>query len=175
MPVGVCKDRLADALARFGRVPIVKRAVVVRSDELADHPGRDAPYWSAGGLVHDRAGRVLLVQHTASSRWGTAWATPGGFLEDGETTVDGFLREVREEVGLGIDAPRLMRIFNETLTDGAEVRHGYFAQFVGRAATLEVRCGPGIHEARWFDQLPEDMAFRPDYVDDFERIRQARF
>ncbi|HKW43583.1 MAG TPA: hypothetical protein VJP06_05280 [Thermoplasmata archaeon] len=52
---GVCKDRLADAFERFGRVEIEKRRIRVPSD----HPilRRDEePFWSAGGWF--TAGKV---------------------------------------------------------------------------------------------------------------------
>lgn len=156
-------------------MPIVRRTVVVRPGDLAEVRGDEPPYWASGGLLHDAEGRVVLVRHAAESRWGDAWLTPGGLLEEGETTVEGLRREVHEEVGLEVVDPRLTRIFNETLTDGARVRHGYFAQFVGRAGSGDVRLGRGIREAAWFDELPDDMAYRADYEGDFRALRDARF
>src|SRR2546427_4173152 len=85
---GICKDRLADAFERFGRVPIEKRKLVVPPDHSAFRAAED-PFWSAGGLVHDGRGRVLLIRHVLGAGWGDAWVTPGGRLEEGETTVDG--------------------------------------------------------------------------------------
>jgi ADP-ribose pyrophosphatase YjhB (NUDIX family) len=173
--VGTCRDRLADAIERFGRVPIVKRTITVHPDDPALSLDGEAPYWAAGGLVHDGQGRVLLLRHEAPSRWGDAWVTPGGRLEEGETTVDGFRRETFEEVEVEVTDPALTRIFNETLTDGARVRHGYFAQFTARAGSDAVTPGRGVREARWFEALPESLAFREDYVEDFRRLRDARF
>src|SRR2546426_3203134 len=105
---GVCKDRLADAFDRFGRVPIEKRKLVVPPDHSAFRAAED-PFWAAGGLLHDGRGRVLLIRHVAAAGWGDAWLTPGGRLEEGETTVDGLRREVREEVGLDVTEPVLDR------------------------------------------------------------------
>lgn len=169
---GVCKDRLADAFARFGRVPIEKRRIVVSRD----HPIfgiTEEPFWSAGGLVHDGQRRVLLVRHPSESGWGEAWVTPGGRLEEGETTVDGFRREVREEVGLDVIEPLLTCILQQTLEDGSRARHGYFAQFIARASGMDFRPGRGVIEARWFDHLPQTLAFRDDYLRDFEQIPRA--
>ena len=169
---GVCKDRLADAFARFGRVPIEKRRIAVPPD----HPIfriDEEPFWSAGGLLHDGQRRVLLIRHLPGSGWGDAWVTPGGRLEEGETTLDGFHREVREEVGLDIVEPSLTRILQQTLEDGSRARHGYFAQFIARASSIAVRTGAGVVEVEWFDHLPPELAFRDDYVADFERIRRA--
>ena len=172
MAIGVCKDRLADAFERFGRVPIEKR----RIDLPPGHPAmriEDDPFWSAGGLVHDSRRRILLVRHSPEKGWGDAWVTPGGLLEEGETVLDGLRREVREEVGLEVGEPNLTRILQQTLTDATRVRHGYFAQFVVQAVSADVRPGRGIQEARWFDHLPETLAFREDYRRDFETLRRG--
>jgi len=83
---------------------------------------------------------------------------------------------VREEVGVDVLEPVLTRILQQTLSDGSRVRHGYFAQFVGRAASIEPRPGPDVLEARWFETLPADLAFREDYLADFARfVRPATF
>jgi 8-oxo-dGTP pyrophosphatase MutT (NUDIX family) len=172
---GVCKDRLADAFERFGRVPIEKRQILVPPDHAAFGWEED-PFWSAGGLIHDGRGHVLLIRHAPASGWGDKWVTPGGRLEQGETTVDGLRREVREEVGLDIVDPNLTRILQQTLSDGVRVRHGYFAQFVAKASSEAPRPAPDVQEARWFDALPANLAFREDYVGDFSRfVRAATF
>jgi len=171
--VGACRDRLADAFERFGRVPIERRTLIVSADHPIFRRRTREPFWAAGGLVHDGHGRVLLLRHTPDRGWGTAWVTPGGRLREGETTLDGFLREVREETGLEVVDVRLTRIFQQNLTDTNRVRHGYFAQFIARAASLVVRPGPDVLEARWFERIPEDLAFREDYLQDFESIARG--
>ncbi len=169
--VGACKDRLAEAIARFGRVPIEKRAVGVDAGHPVFRRAEPALFWSAGGLIHDGRGRVLLLRHVPSKGWGDAWLTPGGRLEEGETVLDGLRREVREEVGLEIREPILTRILQQNLTDGRRVRHGYFAQFLARADSADPRPGADVRELRWFDALPVDLAFRNDYAEDFRRLR----
>jgi len=168
--VGVCKDRLAEAFERFGRVPVVKKTETVPRDHPIFLLDETVPWWAAGGLVHDGRGRVLLLRHVPSKGWGDFWLTPGGKLEEGETVLQGFEREVREEVGIEITEPTLTRILQQNLTDGLRSRHGYFAQFLARAARPEVRPGVDVLEAGWFDVLPLDMAFREDYVEDFRRV-----
>ena len=170
---GGCKDRLAEAFARFGRVPVLKKMETVP----ADHPifqldGR-VPWWAAGGLLHDGRGQVLLLRHIPSKGWGDVWLTPGGKLEEGETVLEGFEREVREEVGVAVTDPVLTRILQQNLTDGSRVRPGYFAQFLARVADETVRPGPDVLEARWFERLPEAMAFRGDYLEDLRVLRQS--
>ncbi|HUZ39244.1 MAG TPA: NUDIX hydrolase [Streptosporangiaceae bacterium] len=52
---------------------------------------------SAGALIYDRAGRLLILKPTYKS----GWTIPGGVMEaDGETPWEACQREVREECGL---------------------------------------------------------------------------
>jgi ADP-ribose pyrophosphatase YjhB (NUDIX family) len=72
------------------------------ADELADVvPAIPA---SAGALIFDRAGRLLILKPTYKS----GWTIPGGVMEaDGETPWEACRREVREECGLEVSAGRL--------------------------------------------------------------------
>jgi len=59
---------------------------------------------SAGALVFDRAGRLLILKPTYKS----GWTIPGGVMEaDGETPWEACQREVREETGIEVHAGRL--------------------------------------------------------------------
>jgi 8-oxo-dGTP diphosphatase len=163
---------MADAFTKFGRVPIVRRTRVAPSDDPAFRVRSRAPFWAAGGLIHDGRGRIVLVRLGRSGAKGQ-WFTPGGLLEKGETTDGGLRREVREEIGLELSDPVLTRIIHETLTDGQRARHGYFAQFIARAPLVDLRPGHEVVEARWFGELPQDMAFRDDYEGDFAEVCRA--
>jgi len=170
--VGVCKDRLAEAFEHFGRVPIVKKTETIPPEHPIFSLDESVPWWASGGLLHDGRGRVLLLRHVPSKGWGDVWLTPGGKLEEGETVLEGFEREVREEVGIRVSDPVLTRIIQQNLTDGARVRHGYFAQFLAKAIGDAPRPAADVLEVRWFDVLPEEMAFRSDYLEDFRRVRR---
>jgi len=54
--------------------------------------------FSAGGLVFDDDGRVLLIR-ARDLRNRPVWTLPKGTLITGETSLDAALREVREETG----------------------------------------------------------------------------
>jgi 8-oxo-dGTP pyrophosphatase MutT (NUDIX family) len=59
---------------------------------------------SAGAMVFDRQGRLLILKPTYKS----GWTIPGGVMEaDGETPWDACRREVREETGIVVTAGRL--------------------------------------------------------------------
>jgi 8-oxo-dGTP diphosphatase len=59
---------------------------------------------SAGALVFDKAGRLLILKPTYKS----GWTIPGGVMEaDGETPWEACRREVREECGIELRTGRL--------------------------------------------------------------------
>ena len=62
---------------------------------------------SAGALIFDRDGRLLIVNPTYKAHW----TIPGGVMEaDGETPWEACRREVFEEVGLRMDKGRLVAV-----------------------------------------------------------------
>ena len=58
-----------------------------------------------GAVVHDAAGRLLLIQRGHDPHRG-AWSLPGGRIERGESPEDAVVREVREETGLAVQPVR---------------------------------------------------------------------
>jgi 8-oxo-dGTP pyrophosphatase MutT (NUDIX family) len=54
--------------------------------------------FSAGGLVLDDAGRVLLIR-ARDLRQQPVWTLPKGALQPGESSAEAALREVQEETG----------------------------------------------------------------------------
>jgi len=84
--------------------------VVVTSDGMqAAQPGPEdgalpAIPVSAGALIFDRAGRLLILKPTYKS----GWTIPGGVMEaDGETPWEACRREVHEECGIEVRHGRL--------------------------------------------------------------------
>src|SRR3954468_10365664 len=60
---------------------------------------------TAGAVVSDEGGRVLLLRHVL--RKGSGWGVPGGFLNAGEQPEAAVRRELREETGLELDSVEL--------------------------------------------------------------------
>ena len=60
----------------------------------------------AAALV-DPAGRVLVQQRPAGKQMAGLWEFPGGKVEPGETPEAALVRELAEELGIGVDADAL--------------------------------------------------------------------
>jgi ADP-ribose pyrophosphatase YjhB (NUDIX family) len=56
-----------------------------------------------GAVVHDAAGRLLLIRRGTEPGRGL-WSVPGGRVEPGEALTAAIEREVREETGLRVRA-----------------------------------------------------------------------
>jgi ADP-ribose pyrophosphatase YjhB (NUDIX family) len=100
--------------------------------------------------------RVLLCRRNIEPRYGL-WTLPAGFMEMGESTEAGALRETDEEAGARIELEGLFTLLNV-------VRIGQ-VHFFYRARLLHTDFNPGPEtiEARLFreDEVPwEQLAFR---------------
>lgn len=64
---------------------------------------------SARAIVHDAAGRVLLVRRRDNGHW----VMPAGSLELGESILECLQREVKEESGLDVVSATLIAVYSE--------------------------------------------------------------
>lgn len=55
------------------------------------------PVATVGGLIFNDAGEALLLR---THKWSGLWGMPGGKIKYGETAVEAFIREVKEETNL---------------------------------------------------------------------------
>ena len=108
------------------------------------------------GTVPAWGDQVLLCRRNIEPRYGL-WTLPAGFLELGETTADGAIRETVEEAGAHIALEGLYTVLNV-------VRVGQLHLFY-RARLLDTVFAPGPEtiEAQLFDEAAvpwETLAFR---------------
>ena len=100
--------------------------------------------------------KVLLCRRAIEPRWGK-WTLPAGFMELGETTVEGAARETDEEAGAQIEMGALFTLLN--VRQVGQVHLYYLARLTSDAFR------PGVEslEARLFseDEIPwDELAFR---------------
>ena len=107
---------------------------------------------TAGAVVQDEEGRVLLLHHRY--RAGSGWGIPGGFLEKGEQPEEALRRELREEVGLEVEDAEIA--FARTLPKAGQVEIIFRARARGRAESQSAE----IKSAGWFalDRLPPELS-----------------
>ena len=104
-------------------------------------------YGAAGLLVHDETAGVLLQHRAEWSHFGGTWGLPGGARHEGESAVDGAVREAGEEAG--VPAGSLELDFTSTLDLGywsyvtVVTRAAVpFQPVIGDAESLELRWVP---------------------------------
>ncbi len=133
---------------------------------------------AARALVLDADDRVLLVQFRRPVGDETWWGTPGGGIDEGETTEAALRRELREEVGLDEFelGPLLYEHLGEFSWAGALYRQRN-ATFLVRVHAHEPRATidlteEGVADVRWWtlDELEASTEqFAPD--DFVDRLR----
>lgn len=111
------------------------------------------------GCIAEWEGRVLLCRRAIEPRYGY-WTLPAGFMENGETTHQGAIRETLEEANARVQVKALYTLF-----DLPRINQIYM-MFRGRL--LDPEFGPGGEslEVKLFDrhQVPwQDLAFRVMY------------
>ncbi len=107
-PVPLDRDTIAARLTGFPRV-------------AASRPELRQAAVAVCVTIHDGAPSLLLTRRAARLRAHAGqWALPGGRLDAGETTAEGALRELAEEVGLDLGPDAVLGLLDDYVT-----RSGY--------------------------------------------------
>ena len=110
-------------------------------------------------LIED--GSRILLQNRTKKDW-QGYALPGGHVEAGESFVDAVTREMREETGLEIIAPRLAGVKQFPIKNGRYVVLLFKAtEWTGNVRSSEEG------EMKWFEY--QDLS-KVKTVDDLEEL-----
>ncbi|WP_145321699.1 NUDIX hydrolase [Paenibacillus xylanexedens] len=104
---------------------------------------------SAGGIVEDGTGNILLVKAHDDG-----WVYPGGITEVGENLIDGVIREIKEESGIDAMVSHLISVVSNTTShkwyDGVtDVPTKVMFDFVCKAVGGELATSNETSECRW--------------------------
>jgi ADP-ribose pyrophosphatase YjhB (NUDIX family) len=108
------------------------------------------------GTVPVWEGRILLCRRAIEPRYDT-WTLPAGFMELGETTAIGALRETHEEAGAEIELGEMYTVIDVPNVDQVHI------YYLARALSPKLDPGPESLEARYFEpaDIPWDnLSFR---------------
>ena len=110
-------------------------------------------------LIED--GDRILLQNRVKNDW-HGYALPGGHVEPGESVVDAVIREMKEETGLTVLAPRLVGVKQFPIESGRYL----VLLFKATHCTGELRSSEEGH-MEWieYSRLPELQT-----VDDFDEL-----
>ncbi len=117
---------------------------------------------TAGALVEDEEGRVLLARRAAEPFKGY-WDIPGGFLDEGEHPLDGVRRELREETGLEVEPLEFLGAWMDRYGGDSTAEATLNLYWTARAVAGEPAPADDVDELGWFarDELPgrDELAF----------------
>jgi ADP-ribose pyrophosphatase YjhB (NUDIX family) len=105
--------------------------------------------------------KILLIKRNGEKRkkFGFTWGTPGGKLEFNEHSLDGAIRETREEIGIKLDKNSVKLLELHELPNFRKDVHGFAFKY---AAILDENEKITLNKESdgycWFDisNLPED-------------------
>lgn len=111
------------------------------------------------GLILGDDQRILITQRRADQALPLLWEFPGGKVEPGEAPVDALVRELREELGVGVAVGRIWEVLFHAYPDFDLVMLVYVCRIVeGAPRAVEVAdlaWARASDLARW-DILPAD-------------------
>ena len=116
---------------------------------------------TAGGIVLDDQGRVLLLKHVF--RPGSGWGIPGGFINSGEQPEAGLRRELREEVRMELDSAELA--FVRLIEHLNQLEIVFRCRATGEPQPRSIE----ISEAGWFERAAFPEALSDDQLSQINR------
>lgn len=125
--------------------------------EILDKRKADRPIATVGALIHDGAGKILIIR---THKWKNLWGIPGGKIERGESSENALLREILEETSLEISDIQFV-MAQDSIDSPEFIRHEHFIllNYLARATTHQVTLN---HEAEEFQWLTPNQALALD-------------
>jgi len=140
-----------------------------------EYPTR--PLVGTGALIL-QDGKLLLIKRGAQPGQGK-WSIPGGLVELGENVQDAMVRETKEEVGLDVEAIKLMDVFDSVTLDSHRRIQYHFVvvNFLVRIVGGSLQTASDILESRWVpieevERFNLTKSFRAFFEKHHEKIKE---
>jgi 8-oxo-dGTP pyrophosphatase MutT (NUDIX family) len=113
------------------------------------------------GVVRDGDGRVLLIHQADEDQ---RWMPPGGHLEPGESPAQAVERELKEELGIQVEAGPLIGLYTLRLPEELGLRFVFQCTIV--SGEPEIRAPDEVAELGWFDpdDLPHPLSYSAPFA-----------
>ncbi|MGB8780385.1 MAG: NUDIX hydrolase [Candidatus Bathyarchaeia archaeon] len=115
------------------------------------------------GAIIIQNGKILLEKRKNDPGRGK-WSIPGGLVELGESLEETVIREVQEETGLVVDAPKLIDVVSQaTLDESGKVKyHFVIVDYLVKLKGGTVRAASDAAELEWvpFDEVEQKDLIR---------------
>src|SRR6202167_5296974 len=162
------RRNIATLCAAFARLPageaapaLKRAAVAIALVAAGDASGANASGGNASGANASGATALLLTRRAAQLRaHGSQWALPGGRCDAGETPAEAALRELHEEVGLGLAPDAVLGVLDDYPT-----RSGYLITPVVVWAATSVALSPNPAEVASVHRIALSDIERADAFD----------
>jgi 8-oxo-dGTP diphosphatase len=123
-------------------------------------PGAKRTVQVVAAVLYDEQGRVLVTQRPAGKALAGLWEFPGGKLEPGESAEQALRRELREELGIEVQASRpLLELQHEYPERHVQLSVWVVNRYTGAPAGMEGQPLQWAHPAalRGIGLLPADL------------------
>lgn len=101
-------------------------------------PKKEVPHYTVSAAVLRREGSYLLAQRPSTGLLGGMWEFPGGKAEPGESLEGCLRREIREELGAGIEVGAPIGVYRHAYTHFRITLHAFLCELAdGEPRPLE--------------------------------------
>ena len=113
-------------------------------------PKKKKPHYQVAAGVISKGSQLLIAQRPAEVMLGGLWEFPGGKQEEGETLEECLVREIREELGIEIEAVARLTSVDHAFSHFSITLHAIAARYIrGEPQTL------GCADWKWI--APEEL------------------
>jgi 8-oxo-dGTP pyrophosphatase MutT (NUDIX family) len=128
----------------------------------------DNMFWAGGFLYDPKTESVLLHKRDGNTKMNpNKWAFFGGLSEeDGETSEETFVREMREELEVDLPVGSLKPLYDYLNEEAQTYRYVFYIESGLKKSDMV------LHEGEDFDWIPLDQLFEYDLTDKARRDLQ---